>query len=199
MSARSSAKKQLPATRDGVDENPGAAAKVLSTIIERSARVQAPAVKAYVDRLRQQSPDATPAEIVTRLEKHYLAAVMASGAAVGSAAAFPGSARWRPCRLSPARRSFSSRRRRSTCWPSPRCTASPPIIESADGPWSWRCWSARTASARWPICSAPAARAGRGLPTGGDVAAARGLTAELEAAEVLHQALHAQARSDRIR
>jgi hypothetical protein len=90
MSARSSAKNQLPATRDGVDENPSAAAKALSAIIERSARVQAPAVKAYVDRLRHQSPDATPAEIVSRLEKHYLAAVMASGAAVGSAAAFPG-------------------------------------------------------------------------------------------------------------
>ena len=90
MGARSSAKKQLPATRDGVDENPSAAAKVLSAIIERGARVQGPAVKAYVDRLRHQSPNATPAEIVTKLEKHYLAAVMASGAAVGSAAAFPG-------------------------------------------------------------------------------------------------------------
>jgi len=90
MSARSSAKKQLPATTDGVDDNPSAAAKVLSAIIERGARVQGPAVKAYVDRLRQQSPNASPAEIVTRLEKHYLAAVMASGAAVGSAAAFPG-------------------------------------------------------------------------------------------------------------
>jgi hypothetical protein len=63
---------------------------VLSAIIERGARVQGPAVKAYVDRLRRQSPNATPAEIVSRLEKHYLAAVMASGAAVGSAAAFPG-------------------------------------------------------------------------------------------------------------
>lgn len=61
-----------------------------SAIIERSARVQAPAVRAYVDRLRQQSPGATPAEIVAKLEKHYIAAVMASGAAVGSAAAFPG-------------------------------------------------------------------------------------------------------------
>jgi hypothetical protein len=90
MSARSSAKNQLPATRDGADENPSAAAKVLSAIIERGARVQAPAVKAYVDRLRKQSPNATPAEVVSRLEKHYLAAVMASGAAVGSAAAFPG-------------------------------------------------------------------------------------------------------------
>ena len=87
MSARSKAKTQLEAT---TDESPSAAAKVLSSIIERGARVQAPAVKAYVDRLRAHSPNATPAEIVTRLEKHYLAAVMASGAAVGSAAAFPG-------------------------------------------------------------------------------------------------------------
>ncbi len=87
MSARSKAKTQLEAT---TDESPSAAAKVLSSIIERGARVQAPAVKAYVDRLRAHSPNATPAEIVTGLEKHYLAAVMASGAAVGSAAAFPG-------------------------------------------------------------------------------------------------------------
>jgi hypothetical protein len=87
MSARSSAKSQLPAT---TDESPGAAAKVLTSIIERGARVQAPAVKAYVDRIRRQSSTATPAEIISKLEKHYLAAVMASGAAVGSAAAFPG-------------------------------------------------------------------------------------------------------------
>src|SRR3954469_3595213 len=89
MSARSSAKSQLPAVK-GADENPGAAAKVLTQILERGTRVQGPAIKAYVDRLRQHNPDATPAEIVTKLEKHYLAAVMASGAAVGSAAAFPG-------------------------------------------------------------------------------------------------------------
>lgn len=87
MSARSKASSQLPAT---TDENPSAAAKVLSAIIERGARVQGPAIKAYVDRLRSHNPNATPAEIVSKLEKHYLAAVMASGAAVGSAAAFPG-------------------------------------------------------------------------------------------------------------
>src|SRR5215213_9210692 len=87
MSARSNTKSQLPAT---TDEKPGAAAKVLSQIIERGARVQAPAVKAYVDRLRRSDPNASPAEVVKKLEKHYMAAVMASGAAVGSAAAFPG-------------------------------------------------------------------------------------------------------------
>ena len=90
MSARSKDKSQLPATRNNADEHPGAAARALSEIIERGARVQGPAVRAYVERIREGNPDATPAEIVTKLEKHYLAAVMASGAAVGSAAAFPG-------------------------------------------------------------------------------------------------------------
>jgi hypothetical protein len=52
--------------------------------------VQAPAIRAYVGRLRAANPNATPAEIAEKLEKYYLAAVMASGAAVGSAAAFPG-------------------------------------------------------------------------------------------------------------
>ena len=69
---------------------PGMSARALSHILESSTRLQAPAVKAYVARLRRSAPDATPAEIVTKLEKHYLAAIMASGAAVGSAAAFPG-------------------------------------------------------------------------------------------------------------
>ncbi|HEX2284981.1 MAG TPA: hypothetical protein VHI10_09175, partial [Mycobacterium sp.] len=87
MSAWSRTKTQLPAT---ADESPGTAAKALSAIIERGSRVQAPAIKAYVDRLRERNPNATPAEIVTKLEKHYMAAVTASGAAVGSAAAFPG-------------------------------------------------------------------------------------------------------------
>ena len=68
----------------------GMSAKALSHLLESSARLQAPAVKAYVARLRRTHPEASPAQIVTRLEKHYLAAVMASGAAVGSAAAFPG-------------------------------------------------------------------------------------------------------------
>lgn len=77
----------------GVSASPaqaGMSAKLLSHVLESSTRVQGPAVKAYVARLRKSRPDASPAEIVTSLEKQYLAAVMASGAAVGSAAAFPG-------------------------------------------------------------------------------------------------------------
>lgn len=82
----------LPAVAEpgGAPGEAGMSAKLLSHVLESSARVQAPAVRAYVAKLRRSNPDATPAQIVTKLEKHYLAAVMASGAAVGSAAAFPG-------------------------------------------------------------------------------------------------------------
>ncbi|BBY31224.1 hypothetical protein [Mycolicibacterium sediminis] len=86
MSARFRTRDSQP---DGGDD-PSAAVKALSQIIERGARVQGPAVKAFVDKLRDGNPGATPAEIVAKLEKQYVAMVMASGAAVGSAAAFPG-------------------------------------------------------------------------------------------------------------
>lgn len=82
-----SSQPQVPAQ---IDDDAPMSARVLSQVIERSTRAQEPAVKSYVARLRRLYPDATPADIVTKLEKRYLAAVMASGAAVGSAAAFPG-------------------------------------------------------------------------------------------------------------
>ncbi|MBB3753106.1 hypothetical protein FHT44_005625 [Mycolicibacterium sp. BK634] len=87
MKVRRGSAENLPAR---VDDDATMSARVLSQVIERSTRVQAPAVKAYVARLRRSNPEATPAEIVTKLEKRFLAAVMASGAAVGSAAAVPG-------------------------------------------------------------------------------------------------------------
>lgn len=87
MSARSRAKNQTPAVND---EDAGVAARVLSQIIERGARVQGPAVRAYVARLRDGSPQASPADIIGKLDTQYMAAAMASGAAVGSAAAYPG-------------------------------------------------------------------------------------------------------------
>src|SRR5438270_11185601 len=89
MSARRSKSKpdHLPATTDG---QPKASARALAQVIERSARVQGPAAQAYVARLRRAHPAAGPAEIAYQLEKRYLAALTASGAAVGSAATLPG-------------------------------------------------------------------------------------------------------------
>ena len=71
-------------------EEAGMSARLLSQVLEVGSRVQAPAIKSYVAKMRRDNPSASPAEIITKLEKRYLAAVMASGAAVGSAAAFPG-------------------------------------------------------------------------------------------------------------
>jgi hypothetical protein len=78
---------QMPASTDG---RPKASARALAQVIERSSRMQGPAAKAYVARLRRAHPAASPAEIAFKLEKRYLAALTASGAAVGSAATLPG-------------------------------------------------------------------------------------------------------------
>lgn len=77
----------VPSGRSG---RPKASTRALAQVIERSSRVQGPAAEALVARLRRTNPGASPAEIVTMLENRYLAALMASGAAVGSAATFPG-------------------------------------------------------------------------------------------------------------
>ncbi|MCV7196008.1 hypothetical protein [Mycobacterium angelicum] len=67
-----------------------ASTRALAQVIERSSRIQGPAAEAYVDRLRRAHPGASPAEIVTKLEKRFVSVVTASGAAVGAAATFPG-------------------------------------------------------------------------------------------------------------
>ncbi|HZU47033.1 MAG TPA: hypothetical protein VFA16_07260 [Mycobacterium sp.] len=89
MSARRAGPTPHPSSATPTDR-PKASARALAQVIERSSRVQGPAAKAYVERLRRANPDATPAQIVAKLEKRYLAAVTASGAAVGMTAAFPG-------------------------------------------------------------------------------------------------------------
>lgn len=77
----------LPAGSIG---RPKASARALAQIIERSTHIQGPAAEAYVARLRRAHPGAGPADIIARLEKRYLAAVTASGVAVGAAATIPG-------------------------------------------------------------------------------------------------------------
>lgn len=88
-----SARRTGPTTqsRSATDNGkPKASARALARVIERSSRVQAPAAQAYVDRLRHANAGASPAVVVAKLEKRYLAAVTAGGAAVGSAATLPG-------------------------------------------------------------------------------------------------------------
>jgi hypothetical protein len=58
--------------------------------IERLLSVQRPLVLAHVRGIRHRHPEATPAHIVTILERHYLTAVTTGGAAVGASAVIPG-------------------------------------------------------------------------------------------------------------
>ncbi|BBZ00454.1 hypothetical protein [Mycolicibacterium fallax] len=74
----------------GPAEEPGTSAKLLSYLLETSSRLQGPAIRRYVQRLRRKRPHATPADIVKRIQRTYLVTVIASGAAIGSAAILPG-------------------------------------------------------------------------------------------------------------
>ena len=89
MNARrkTSARDGVPASAGG---RPKASTRALAQVIERSSRIHGPAAEGYVARLRRAHPGASPAEIDAKLENRYLAALTASGAAVGSAATFPG-------------------------------------------------------------------------------------------------------------
>lgn len=63
---------------------------VLGSVIDRAARLQAPAVAKYVASLRADHPDESPAQIIERLEKRYLLTVTGTGGAAGATAAVPG-------------------------------------------------------------------------------------------------------------
>ncbi|MFD6701223.1 MULTISPECIES: hypothetical protein [unclassified Microbacterium] len=58
--------------------------------LDRVLAVQRPLVLAHIRSIRLRHPDATPAQIVTLLERRYLAAVTTGGAAVGATAVIPG-------------------------------------------------------------------------------------------------------------
>jgi hypothetical protein len=65
-------------------------AKGWSKWLDRVLDVQRPVVVAHVNGIRRRNPDATPAEIIQILERHYLTAVTTGGAAVGASAVVPG-------------------------------------------------------------------------------------------------------------
>lgn len=64
--------------------------KAVVDVLDTGSKLQAPAVRRYVEFLRERHPGESPAQIVERLEKQYLLAVTGSGAAVGATAAVPG-------------------------------------------------------------------------------------------------------------
>lgn len=63
--------------------------EVLSRGVEKVVDLQRSPVAGYVARLRRARPDMTPAEVVSVLERRYLATVTGAGAALGGVAAVP--------------------------------------------------------------------------------------------------------------
>jgi len=57
---------------------------------DRVMAIHRPAVLAHIRGIRRRSPDADPAQIITILERRYLAMVTTGGAAVGATAVIPG-------------------------------------------------------------------------------------------------------------
>jgi hypothetical protein len=66
---------------------PGGAA--FGRTLDKVLSVQRPVVLAHIRSIRRARPDATPAQIITTLERRYLAAVTSGGALVGATAAIP--------------------------------------------------------------------------------------------------------------
>lgn len=63
--------------------------RALNRGIDRFLAIQRPVVLAHLRSIRRRNQDATPAELVTVLERRYLAAVTTGGAAVGVTAVVP--------------------------------------------------------------------------------------------------------------
>lgn len=64
-------------------------ARVAENALEKALVLQLPIARAHVGRMRRNRPEASPAELVRALERHYIAGVTTMGVASGAAAAAP--------------------------------------------------------------------------------------------------------------
>jgi hypothetical protein len=63
---------------------------VADALLDRAVTIPSERIHAHVDALRRRNPEASPARIITMLEKEYLLVIQGAGGAVGAAAAAPG-------------------------------------------------------------------------------------------------------------
>ena len=67
----------------------GLVARWLVTGLDKAAKLQHKTIVKYVDRLKEKNPQATPAEIQAKLDKHFLLTITSTGAGAGVTAAIP--------------------------------------------------------------------------------------------------------------
>jgi hypothetical protein len=63
---------------------------MLDTALDKALSVQRPVIQAYLQRVRNRRPNATPDQVVEMLERRYLYAVTGIGGAAGAVAGLPG-------------------------------------------------------------------------------------------------------------
>lgn len=73
-----------------IEQNASRLGKMFIGALDRAVHLQSGMIRAYVDWLRRNNPDASPAEIQRIMDRHFLTAVGGTGAGVGGAAAVPG-------------------------------------------------------------------------------------------------------------
>ena len=67
----------------------GLVSKWLVTGLDKAAKLRHKTIIKYVDRLKEKNPQATPAEIQAKLDKHFLLTITGTGAGAGVTAAIP--------------------------------------------------------------------------------------------------------------
>lgn len=73
-----------------LEKDAGPLGRAFISAVDKAVHLQTSSIRAYVDWLRRQNPDASPAEIQKTMDKHLKNTVSGTGAGVGATAAVPG-------------------------------------------------------------------------------------------------------------
>ncbi|WP_288832272.1 hypothetical protein [uncultured Corynebacterium sp.] len=73
-----------------LEREAGPIGRAFIAAVDKAVHLQSGPIRAYVDWVRRQNPDATPAQVQEIMDKHFRNAVSGTGAGAGAAAAVPG-------------------------------------------------------------------------------------------------------------
>lgn len=73
-----------------LEDEAGRIGKSFIAVVDKAVHLQSGSIKAHVNWLRRQNPDASPAEVQAKMDRHFRTTVSGTGAGAGLAAAVPG-------------------------------------------------------------------------------------------------------------
>ena len=90
LAVRQEIEEALRETPQQLEKDAGPLGRAFIGAVDKAVQLQTSTIRTYVDWLRRQNPEATPAEIQKLMDKHLKNTVTGTGAGVGAAAAVPG-------------------------------------------------------------------------------------------------------------